>query len=490
MTSDYSHYKAEYKQENNGFKKILEKLLPKYDSMYGSSLQSDSISEYRHILYKTRKFFPHHISNDDKTAQMHSFTIPHMSHEPAYFTFMMMMQTVQYIPHAFKLLNKRLSLGNFNQVEYVPCYMLDLNHIALIKLDQKKGDASEYNSNNELYQKLIPQSGRRIRLSSTGILRYGSGRRKKLVHAKDQVKRCFDLCYWCLPQSKAIRDSCIHNLIYHRMNDIVPGGIVRIRKTIVQITSLSGVHTMNMISPRSSIKYRQAKVLTLMDRDHVIVSEKKSMFLEKNLSYSLKPGDMINAIIVEQKAKNPKFSMIIGMAGPVIQPGDIDQILGLVLWKRLQDIQTDSNITQVGSIRNISGQLSDLFKSNSDEGEIFYPSFAWQKSGETNNVKRVISTMFPMYVVKSDMVHQLSPTMLSFLAAYDPSMLSNKKAIESLIQFLNILQVNSNKWHEKSPSSLTQIVGERHNVQILEFLLENLPKLMTRMVHSRILSNY
>lgn len=113
------------------------------------------------------------------------------------------------------------------------------------------------------------------------------------------------------------------------------------------------------------------------------------------------------------------------------------------------------------------------------------------KNGESNNIKRVVSDLFPLYVTKSDTIHQLSPTMLSFLTAYYPALLSNGNIITSLIELLNLLKINSNNWTDTFPPSLTEMIkGEHRDKHILEFTLQNLPKLLNRMVYSRILSNY
>lgn len=382
MTSGYNHERAQFKQENNTVKKMLEKLLPKYGSKRRLTLQTNAIQECRDIVNNAEKFFPRPKSKDGKISQMLPWTIPNLNHEPAYFTITMMMQTIQYIPHEFNLLHRMIPLKNYSSVEYMPCYMLDLNHIALIKLDKSNSDIATYGKNAELYQKLIIGPNQYARLSSTGVLRYGSGRIKRLIDAHEYVKKCFNICYWCLPSSKNTQDSsCIHNLIYHRTNNIMLGGILRIRKTILRIMSvnMSNIRSMRPINSGPNIKYYNAKVMVLADKDGHIVSEKKNMLVEKNLARTLKQDNIINAIIVEQQTIDPKFSLIIGMTGSVIKQGNISEILGLVLWQSLQNIQPDSSITQAGKIQNISDKLLELFENNSDSDDIFYPNFAWQK---------------------------------------------------------------------------------------------------------------
>ena len=481
MTNTQSE-KAEYKQENNFARKMLEELIPKYSS----SLQSDMIQECGAIITNIRRFSSKILSKN--SIQIKPWTIRHAHREPAYFTINFAMPIIQYIPLAFKPIHFKFNFTIHNQVEYIPCYLMNLNHVTLVKITQNFNSSSYDNLNNEIFSKYVYEGGKPMSLSSSNILLLGSTKEYVQTPKQDIIKKCFEFCYWRLPTPCNMKDiSCIHNLIYHKSNHIVDGGVFQLRKTLLKIIHIKGKSSLRILPTGSVVRCKLAYVAMLVDDGKKIFSENRSLFITENIVNSLKDGDIIDAIIITQNSKPQKFSLVIGKIGNVIDIGNIMPLLSIILWKYLQHITDDSSITKVGHIKEITEYISELLQDNANEDGLFYPLFAWNTK-LPKNIEKSISDLFPLYIFENDIIHQLSPTMLSFLLTSTPKIISDKEFINIIIHLLDILNINSDKWDKNSYRLLD---SKNHLVTpSLNMLFNSLPKIINRMTYSRIFSKH
>lgn len=500
MTREYAYKKAEDKMENNEHVKMLEYVIPAYDERHGFRIQMNMMLRCKKILLDAEKFFCRinygkHSQKHIQThyPQMRPFTIKGGNGEPAYFTIKIMTPSTQYIPSEFKMLHSKIRFSEYGHMEYVPCYLLDLNHVVLIKMEQNRSDSAHYDrESGDTYQKLLPCKGRLPHVSSTGIFRFGSAKDRRQPNAQEIIKKCFELCYWRLPKPESTKFDA-YDLIYHKSRMIIDGRLFRMKKTLLKIVNISkNTRTLSIMPHSRLIKYHDAKVTILVEHGDAIISENRQIKLVKNIAESLKKDDVINAIIIEQPTIHPKYSIVIGKIGPTIQPLNIFPILGLVLWKNLQHITTHSSITRAGDLKGVSDHAQKILEDTSLYSDVFSPNFMLDKITNTNNIKNAIDKMFPLYVTKSETIHQISPSMLSFISIFNHKLLSERESIKSIIGLLDILDPNSHNWGKKSQDALggATFYEQCSDRPFSKILLENLPKLTNKIVYSRILSQY
>ncbi len=481
--TDIQSEKAKYKQENNFARKMLEVLIPQYNK----SLQIDMIQECGAIMKNIRRFSSK-TSSKDFTTLVNSWTIKGANGEPAYFTMDFTLPIIQYIPSAFKPIHFKFNFTIYNQVEYVPCYMMNLNHVTLVKITQNFNSDIYNNLDKSIFAKYVYEGGRSMNFSSSNILLLGATKEHVQASKHDIIEKCFEYCYWHLPTPKNMNDvSCLHNLIYHKSKYIVNGGVLQLRKTILKIIKINGKSMLKILPSGSSIKCKSVFVSILVDDGKKIFSEKRHMFITENIINSLKNNDIIHAIIITQNICHPKFSLIIGKIGNIIDLSNLKPFLSIIFWKHLQDITENSSITKVGHLKNITEYTSKILQDNSNEDDLFYPLFIWNTK-LSKNIEKSILELFPLYIFDDDIIHQLSPTMLSFLLTISPEIVSDKKFINTIIHLLDHLNINSNNWGKNS----TSILDSKNNVVTpsLNTILSNLPKIVNRMTYSRIFSKH
>ena len=466
---------------------MLEEIIPKYRSQ----LLQDIIPECGAIMDNIRKLMPVVPKKQRQNSiQIRPFTIKNNHGECAYYTIKFATPVIQYIPSAFKHLHFRFSNTIYNDVEYVPCYMLNINHVALLKMELSKNHPNIYDQiGSGLYSKFLFKGGKPMVLSSLNILRIGATKEHVADSRQEDVKKCFEFCYWHPPTPMNMKDSsCIHNLIYHKNNLILDGGVLQLRKTLLKIIKIQKEETLEILPRRKTLKCVHADVVLLVDDGKNLFSERRQLLLAEDVARSFKEEDIINAIIVTQNIRFPKRSVVIGSVGTIIKPGNVLPLLSLVLWKSLQNITEDSSITKVGNIEEISDNVMSTLQNNAvEESSIFYPIFMWESNAK-KTIKKLIQDLFPLYLLEKNTIYHLSPTMLSFILASEPELLSNKEVIRHIVLLLDLLQINAHKWG-KHPHSMLQIPNT-HNQNstspFLEVLLQNLPMILNRITLSRV----
>ncbi len=449
------------------------------------------IQECGAIMENIQKLMP--IASEKQrqnSIQIRPYTIKNNYGECAYYTIKFATPVIQYIPSAFKHLHFRFSNTIYNDVEYVPCYMLNINHVALLKIEQPKNNPNVYDQiGSGLYSKFLFKGGKSMVLSSLNILHIGATKEHVIDLRQEDVKKCFEFCYWHPPTPMNMKDSsCIHNLIYHKNNLILDGGVLQLRKTLLKIIKIQKEETLKILPRGKTLKCVYANVMLLVDDGKSLSSERCQLLLAEDVARSFKEEDIINAIIVTQNIKSSKRSVVIGSVGTIIKPGNVLPLLSIVLWKSLQNIAKDSSITKVGHIEEISDSVISTLQNNAaEESSIFYPIFMWESNAK-KTIKKLIQDLFPLYLLEKNTIYHLSPTMLSFILTSKPELLSNKEVIRHIVLLLDLLQINSHKWG-KNPHSMLEITNIRNQnptSPFLEALLQNLPMILNRITLSRI----
>jgi len=447
-----------------------------------------SIIEHLDMLsFKTK------LENRNSSVQVRPWTIRDVHGEPAYFTIKFSMPVVHYIPAAFKHLHFKFNYTQYNSVEYSPCYLMNLNHVALSKQEQKKRSTSVYgNLEDGLYSKYMFKGGKPMKLSSSNILLLGATKENVQVSDQETIDQCFEYCYWCLPTPKKMQDvSCIHNLLYHKGYSVVSGGILQLRKTLLKILKKGRSSWLKILPTGKSIKCYSAEVTLLVDDGKHISSEKRTLFLTEGIVNSYKEGTILNALIVTQNITHPKYTLVVGSVGRPIEIGNVKPLLGVVMWKALQYLEENSSITRVGSINKLTNDVLQILQNNANEFDIFNPIFAWEHNVK-KKIEKAIDELFPLYVLESGDVHQLSPTVLSYLLTHAPEILHKRESIFAIVRILDLMKINSKYWGEKSRSKLQISSNDSQHIGSFSIstILQNMPRLVNRMVYSRIFSQH
>jgi len=195
MTSKgYDPEKAEFNPKNNSERKLLEERIPAYDK----ELWVDMIQECRTIMQTVEMLsFKTESKKRSSSIQMRPWTIKDAYGEPAYFTIKFSMPVVSYIPSVFKLLHSEFGYSEKSSVEYTPCYLVNLNHVALSKIEKKRLSPQVYGEIGDgLYSKFMFHGGKSMNLSSSNVLLLGATVENVQVFEQESIDKCFEYCSW------------------------------------------------------------------------------------------------------------------------------------------------------------------------------------------------------------------------------------------------------------------------------------------------------
>ncbi len=135
---------------------LLERDIPEYDNKLAVAM----ILEAKYIAEQIKEL-AHTIPEQ--------FTIQYLHHEMAYFHVKAKLPVIQYTPKEFNILTQIVRYHHKpgkppSPVFYVPCYILNLNHVALMKLYDVSG--LEHESNTEgIFKQHISEKGTPMTLS-------------------------------------------------------------------------------------------------------------------------------------------------------------------------------------------------------------------------------------------------------------------------------------------------------------------------------------
>ncbi len=491
----YNPENAEFNQKQDFDFTLLSKLIPNFDFRYKKNLKDHMIENCASIQGRVQRLSLKISSkNRDDSNLIRFFTIRNVDGTASYFKIKFPMPIIQHIHPSFKYLHKKI--GNFNNPgveELIPCYLLNFNHVSLSKIGLNSIHDSTIDSIGDgIYTKFSHEnSGKYVQFSSTNILRLG-GSNENVLEGKEIIDNCFEYAYWNLPTPRNMISSTINNLIYHSSSKIYENNVLELNKTLIKIVKIRRKPESLIILKTQNIRCLYADVVILVDDGNKIFSEKRTIFLIESVANLFKGGDIFTGLILRQNYSQSHYSVVIGSIGKKIESNDLTHLLSIVIQNKLQFLEENSSITYVDKISKLSVDVSEIIENNSFEDGIFDSSFKSISDFESN-MEKSIKKLFPLYINDNETIHQLSPTVISFLLSYDPEILQNRNALITIIKILDLISVNSKEWGESAQLQL-EISNNKTNhltSTTQNLLIENLPVLVNMMMYSRIFSqNY
>jgi len=453
---------------------LLEKHIPRYDP----PLAQKTLLEAKALLLQIQRFV---INTEPK-----SFTIKDLHGEPGYWFISFSLPVVQYVPECFRFLTTNV-LYHFEKnqwLEHVPSYIPNINHVTMFTT-YNNGNQEFDNNTKGLFKKYIHEKSTPMEMFSFNImLRQYSTPYYFEEPLHEYVKKSFEFCYW---RSSGTPDdcSCINNLIYSTTSKI--RDIFILRKTLVKILGIETKKEERSFLNKS-VSGRFAKVLTLSDDGRKINCKEEKIFLLEHIAESSKEGDIINAVLVNI-GKRRKATVLIGKIGEKVVPDNMECVLALVLSKMMQTLEDNSSPTKVATKEKILFEVTNLLQSNHT---MFDPFLSWSED-LPNRISQSVEKLFPLFLEDGDAVYHLSPVMVSFLAVNAPEMLENKDTLEMIAKIFDTMKVNSNFW---GPDAILKLNAKfkydanQGSFSSLSQLFDAAPRLVNRMVYSRILSQH
>ena len=482
--------KPDYKRNDARNHDLLEKdnLLPAYDN----TLVQKMLQESQVLENQINRFM---IDTEPKT-----FTIQKMKGQTAFWEIEFIQPVIQYVPSCFRFITRKIV---YNQkpgqyvsfVEYVPSYITNLNHVSLFVNYNELTSGFVDNTEGILNQYEL-DGGKKMVFSSLNLVIKGAYKgRVPPQNVQTAVKNSFEHCFWNLPVPLHMEEvSCINNLIYSRSKKIFD--ILMTRKTLVKILKIQTRKEKRMLLEQEVSGY-SSQVLLLTDDGHGIKTSKMTVFLVEDVADSLSENDIFNAVLTSTvKSQGGRF-FVIGKIGDVVTPDNMHSIISLVFWKMLQHLEDDSSPTKIGTTNQIKTQLTAILQSNSR----FFSSenFSIDMLGWTKDIPKKISQcivdMSPLFFEHDEDVYQLSSVLLGYVVTLCPELLDNRKFLLSLVTMFDTAKINSNQYGEHAKKALRyseqyRYIQTNEIVKNPEVILAAKPRLLNRMVYSRIFSQH
>ena len=480
---EYAPIKAEYNQGNDLNTKLLEDIIPQYDH----GLLVRMIQECKAVVEDAHELGLTH-SNSTESSGIVPWTIKGANGEPMYYTIKFTTPVAQYIPPAFASLHFRCRFAKTYDVEYIPCYLMNLNRVVLIRFYPKSYLDTCGRIGSGLFRRLDFRGRQRVVLSSLNILL--SGHAEECVQDSEQevMRRCFEYCWWHPPSPKDMVDtSCMHNMVYHQSRRIK--SVLQLRKTLLRVIKIHKMDRRNILPGGRAIKCVHADVAILVDDGKRIFSEKRSVLLSEDLLHSVKEDDIMNAIIAVQNIGRSKIFMVMGHAAGPMQLFDVRSVLSLAMWKILQRRDVDSSLTRVGDLDKIVDLVSDILENNMAESDVFYPGFAWKFT--KNDAKKAIADIFPLYVCEENVVYQMPPAVIACLITTAPTALANMESVGAVARLFDLISADIAGWGKSARSALKPRKNENAYLPSgMDHLLLCVPSVAAEVALSKIFSKH
>ena len=415
-------------------------------------------------------------------------TISGANREPSLYTIGFTSPVMQYIPPAFDLLHIRCRFARTYDAEYVPCYLMNLNHVALAKFYPKSNLSECGKIDDGLFRRLDFRGGRRAALSSINIFLPGHAEERVQDLGQEAIRKCFEYCWWHLPTPEGAGDtSCVHNLVYHQSRRIK--NVIQLRKTLLRVVKIHRPDTRNIMPGGVVVRCSHADVALLVSDGRRIFWENRRTLISDNMSRPIKEGDLVNAIIATQDIKQPKIFMVIGSTSRPIQPIDTGAILGLVIWNILRHKEIGSSLTRVGDLDAITKCVSDILEADLRQGGVFHPGFSWKFT--QSDTREALSLMFPLYVCEKNSVYHLPPAAISSLLVHAPLALSKIESVNAVARMFDLISADTAGWRENAHSSLiARTDWNASALSGLDGLLLRMPTVAIEIVLSKIFAKY
>jgi len=472
--------KADFKGHGR-IETLLEKHIPKYDN----SLSTKMLLEAGVLKDQIQRFVI--------PTEPESFTIKDFHGETAYWEINFTQPVIVYVPECFRFITQNV-LYHYEKglwLEHVPSYIPNINHVAMFT-NYNNGSREFENNSDGLLKKYVHVNNRPMTFSSLNILQKWYSKPSYLddsIH--DYVKKSFEYCYWRLPtRSNQDDGSCINNLIYATTSKVQD--VLILRKTLVKILEIEPrKEERALLEKNHNYHGRFAKVLVLYDDGEKISSEERRIFLLEHIAENIKVNDIINSVIVQiGTQKNRRGTVMIGKIGKTVEPNNTECVLSIVLSKMLQTFEDDSSPTKITTKEKIEFEITKLFQENF---EMFDAIFGWGKD-IPKKVSKSIETLFPIFVQDGDDIYQLSTVMMTFLCMTAPEELQKKNSLVLRVKLFDKMKVNSNFWGIHAMMKLRTSDNyeeiQKTAPSLANQLLKMSPRLVNRIVYSRILSQH
>jgi hypothetical protein len=478
---------TEYKRTSNRNQDLLEKegLLPSYDS----SLVVKMIQESQVLEQQINRFM---INTEPLT-----FTIKDMKGQTAFWEIQFIQPVIQYVPSCFRFITTNmgyyLDKGQF--AEYVPSYLLNLNHVSLL-VNYNAGRRSEYADNTEgIFKKFVLDGGKKMIFSSLNLLLKGAYKGSTLSQkAHTAVKHSFEYCFWNLPVPTNLEEvSCVNNLIYSSSYKI--SDVLMTRKTLVKILKIE-TRKEKRVLLKNEISGYSAQVLILTDDGHQLQTSTKPVFLTEDVADSVTEGDVFNAVLTSTvKSKGGRF-FIIGKIGKTVTPDNLNSLISIVFWKMLQELEDNTSPTKIGTANQIKTKLTTILQTNSrmfSSENASLDMLGWTKD-LPKKISQCIENLYPLFFEDDENIYQLSPVLLGFVISNFEDLLDNKKFMLSLAKMFDVFKIDSNQ-HGDNAKRVLRTSAPYTSIQMStelnpEKILQAQPRLLNRMVYSRIFSQH
>lgn len=403
---------------------------------------------------------------------------------------------IQYVPSCFRFLTGNTFYNKYQFAEYIPSYLPNLNHIAL--LVRYNNRTREFGNNPDgILRKYVYEGGRKMTFSSLNLLLRHNHKAKSLdPKTHSAVKSSFEFCYWNLPSPLSQPEvSCIDNLIYSKSERILR--VWMTRKTLIKIISVKDrAEKRTILEQEVSVKFAQALVLS--DDGNQLRSEKMSLFLTEEVADSVSENDIFNAVLVSEVNPNSRIGrhIIIGKIGKIVTPNNMKSLVSIALWKMLQILEDNSSPTRVGTVNQVKSEITTIIQNNSEmfSAENFSSEMLGWTKDLSKKISQCIEDLSPLFFEDDENIYQLSPVLMGFIASHSPENLQNKQFLLSLVKLFDTIKVNANFWGHDAIMKL-RVSASYESIQSAssfstQKILDNLPRLLNRMIYSRIFSQH
>ncbi len=281
--------------------------------------------------------------------------------------------------------------------------------------------------------------------------------------------------------------SCINNLIYASTSKVHE--ILILRKTLVKILEIKNrTETRTLLG--NTIRGRFVKVLMISDDGMQIVTQpSKGIFLLEHIADSLKEQDVVNGVLVQIGTRKKRKGMVmIGQIGEKVGPENLETVVSLIMSRLMQDIEDYSSPTKITTISDLEFKTIKLIQSNP---RFFESILGWEKD-LPKKISNAIERLFPLFFENNGEILHIPPSIMTFVATSAPRYLEEKKFLLLIAAYFDTLQINANTWGERPKAKLRHSDNyeeiQRDFTSFANTLLNVTPRLMNRIIYSRILS--
>jgi len=494
--------------------KLLDDILPKFDQTYNQS----AIMETQMMQAKIEKFmpFPNFVVCEIANSGIKGIS---------YFKIPFKDTLIQFVPNETYHLRTTIKSISFkeNVEEYhyafTPSYIPNINHLTL-RVAQNESELNEeitVNKDFDAYNIFTFESHTPPSIDT--LNRFHKGYSKKQtdiddVIIKDNIRKCFEFCYWNLPDtqnigvivnirenfgfikpsqpdaqnlyfsksnltqkfsvgdmvefeigknnkgptaenlkkiSSGVSRSIIHNFVYDRPKSIAD--IILVRKTIAHIDEIDENDRTIFTIDENETRATGATVTFLADDGTKIISQTQRTYITNNVANELETGDVINCIMartINERKKSTPFFEPTIIGSLGKIEKDLSTYIAIVIWKKLQSLTSDKSLCKIGEISEIQKELIKILSI------LNVPQINELKDPVSFKkfFETSIENLFPIFTMHDNHLYHNPPALISHLVFYEPHALENKELMNLIGSMLDLLLNNYYEWGNSAQSKL------------------------------------